>query len=68
MRDDNGDDAATAFLERTACHIEQEMLDIMERWSAVSDESRGEVLARLARSAPQVVRLLCPSYGRFAAH
>ena len=68
MRDENGEGSAAAFLEATAARIEAEMGAIRDSWSAVSDENRAAVLARLERSAPQIVRLLCPDYGRFAAH
>ncbi len=68
MRDDEIEAGATAVLEMTAARIEVEMGAIRESWSAVSDENRAAVLARLERSAPQIVRLLCPDYGRFTAH
>lgn len=65
---DEIEDGATVFLEMTATRIEREMGEIVESWSAISDENRAAVLARLERSAPQVVRLLCPAYGRFTTH
>lgn len=68
MRNDEIEEGATAFLEMIANRIEREMSEIVESWSAISDENRAAVLARLERSAPQVVRLLCPSYGRFTTH
>lgn len=68
MRDNDIEEGATAFLEMIAIRIEREMGEVAESWSAISDENRGAVLARLERSAPQVVRLLCPGYGRFAMH
>ena len=68
MRDNEIEEGATAFLEMIAVRIEREMDEVAESWSAISDENRGAVLARLERSAPQVVRLLCPAYGRFTTH
>ena len=68
MRNDEIEGDATVFLEMIAARIEREMGEIVESWSAISDENRAAVLARLERSAPQVVRLLCPAYGRFTTH
>ncbi len=68
MRNDAIEDGATAFLGMIAARIEREMCEIVESWSAISDENQAAVLVRLERSASQVVRLLCPAHGRFTTH
>ena len=61
-------DDVEAFLETTATRVERDMADIAACWNALAVEERAPMLARLERSAPGIVHLLCPCYGRFATH
>lgn len=64
----HGTAADPRAFEEMAAAIERDMGRMAQCWEEVAAGDRGVLLARLERSAPQVVRLLCPAYGRFRPH